>query len=231
MFIRGLVRLLFRLWGGLTVVGLKNVPLKGPVLIAPVHVSHLDPPLVGSVTRRWLRLMAKEELFKVPVLGPLIRSLGAYPVRRGQSDAATIRQTLDWLNQGWAVLVFPEGTRGDGVTMGRIQSGLAMLAKRTGAAVVPVGIGGTVGMMPRGRSWPKRSRVKIVYGKPFTYQDVVDSAGKESTRDAFVTVLQSRLLDVSREAGLELEPPTQRETQVGAASLEDGLQVDSGNGA
>ncbi|MBS1713524.1 MAG: 1-acyl-sn-glycerol-3-phosphate acyltransferase [Armatimonadetes bacterium] len=192
--------LFFQAMGGCRVVGKENVPREGPVLVAPVHCSHLDPPLVGSTCPRMLRFMAKEELFRNALFGKLIRSLGAFPVKRGESDAAAIRRALQWLQGGEAVLVFPEGGRNDGETMNAVLPGTSVLAKRSGAAIVPVGLGGTAVMFPRGARRPKRGRTTVVYGRPFTF----DEAAPSGDRDEFARFLSERIAEACREAGLEL---------------------------
>lgn len=191
------------LMGGVEVRGMENVPMSGPVIIAPVHVSYLDPPVLGGVCPRALRFMAKEELFK-GLLGRLIRSLGAFPVKRGTSDTAAVRLAIDELNKGRALIMFAEGQRGDGVTMNPIQSGMGMLAKKTGAQVVPVGLGGTNVMWPRGYKKIRRARITVVFGKPFRYADIEASDEKEARR-LFSERLGAEILQLTNEAGLPLK--------------------------
>lgn len=198
-------RIAFNVLGGTRVIGLENVPKDGPVLIAPNHVSHLDPPLVGCTCPRLLKFMAKEELFRVPVLSPLIRSLGAFPVKRGANDTAAIRKTLDWLESGEAVLMFPEGQRGDGKTMGAVLPGIAVLAKKTKAQIVPVGVSGTEIVMPRGKAKGRRHTMTIVYGEPFTYEDTLGGPGEENDRQRFANVLAARIAGTANLAGLDVK--------------------------
>lgn len=206
-FVRNLVRLLFfGAGGGFRVCGVDRVPRNGPVIVAPVHVSTLDPPAVACGLPRMLAFMAKAELFKFPVFGSLIRSLGAFPVRRGEGDTEAVRLTLKLLDEGRAVLVFPEGTRGDGRTMLPVNRGVAMLAKRSGALVLPVGLSGTVKRLPRGASFPRLGRVTVWFGEPFRYADISGS-GKEQEK-AFSAELQSRLLTACREAGFAVQAPS-----------------------
>lgn len=192
--------LFFRLMGGCRILGIENVPRTGPVIIAPVHVSELDPPLVGSTCPRILRFMAKEELFRNVAFGRLIASVGAFPVKRGEGDAAAIRQSLKWLADGEAVLVFPEGGRNDGRTMNPLLPGVAVLAKRSGALVVPVGLGGTAQMWPKGAKRPRRGKSTVLYGRPFTYEEAVG----DGDRDAFSSYLADRIVEECRAAGFEI---------------------------
>jgi 1-acyl-sn-glycerol-3-phosphate acyltransferase len=202
-FVRWFVRVFFfRTQGGFRSVASRNVPKSGPTIVAPVHLSYADPPAVACGTSRQLTFMAKEELFKGK-LGPLISSLGAFPVRRGESDTEAIRKAIAILEEGRALLVFPEGTRGDGKRLQAINRGVTMLAKRTDAVVIPVAIVGTHVLMPRGGG-RGRHRVTVAYGEGFRYSDIATGSEREN-RDHFARELQARLLRLCAENGLNLE--------------------------
>lgn len=215
--------------GGLEVRGKENVPSTGPLIVASIHLSHLDPPLIGSVCPRQVRFMAKEELFKNPVFAWLIRSLGAFPIKRGTSDMNAIKLTLKWLEGGNTVLIFPEGQRGDGETMRAFQPGAAMLAKRSGAQVVPLGISGTETIMPKGGKGLKRARVTVVFGQPLLYSQFETTDDDKLNRQAFLDELAYRIQSACGDGGLQLKtggeetPQTtshQPQTQTSAPSQE-----------
>lgn len=195
--------------GPVRVVDKPNEPLEGPVIVAPVHMSYLDPPLVACCMRRAITFMAKEELFK-PGLGALIRSLGAFPVQRGSGDTEAIRIALKLLDEGRAVLLFPEGTRGDGHSMGAMTAGVAMLARRTGAKVFPIGIRGTERVWPRSQKWPKRAPITVVFGEPLSYADVVPDHKDKEGREKFNAVLAQRLHSLNEKAGLPLKTASKK---------------------
>ena len=93
------------------VIGIENVPHEGPLIVACNHVSYVDPVALGVALPRRVWYMAKAELFHIPVLGPTIAALGAYPVDRGKGDVAAIRGSVRVLKEGKAIGIFPEGTR------------------------------------------------------------------------------------------------------------------------
>jgi 1-acyl-sn-glycerol-3-phosphate acyltransferase len=201
-----LARFIYFLLGGYRGFQKHNVPKSGGVIIAPIHLSHLDPPLVACVTRRQLRFMAKEELFK-GALGWLIRSLGAFPVKRGEGDTESIRLAIGALEAGEAVLMFPEGTRGDGKTLGALNKGVAMIAKRTGAPVVPISINGTHLALPKGSKKLRRASFRIRFGEPLLYSEVARGATEKENRELFLDELARRLITLSAENGLPLAMP------------------------
>jgi 1-acyl-sn-glycerol-3-phosphate acyltransferase len=206
-FCRWLVREgFFRLSGGIVGVDRENVPMTGPVIFAPLHVSHLDPPAVACAMRRRTHFMAKEELFRNPIFGALIRALGAFPVRRGEGDSEAIRTSIRLLEGGEAVLLFPEGTRGTGERIQPINRGVAMLAKRTNAPIVPVGVKGTreaLGRDSRGRR--RRHLIEIAYGEPFTYDQVASGANEKENREIFAAELERRIVAACHRIGYPIK--------------------------
>lgn len=130
---------LFFFW---RVEGRQHIPPEGPVLFCCNHISAWDPPVVGCAATRQVYFMAKRELWRIPVLRSVITALGAYPVDRKRADLSSVRRSLELLEKGQAVGVFPEGTRSRTGKLGPLRSGGAKLALRTGAAVVPMAIVG-----------------------------------------------------------------------------------------
>lgn len=190
------------------VVGLENVPREGPVILAPIHVSNFDPPVVSCASPRAVNFMAKEELFSPKWMGKLITSLGAFPVKRGAGDTSAVKIAIERLQEGCTLILFPEGTRGDAKTLGQIQSGVAMIAKRSGAKVIPVGIYGTHKIMPKGRNIPGFSRLCVAFGKPFTFEEITESEKGSAARDAFGKKLEDGLIEQCAVAGLDVKTST-----------------------
>ena len=129
-------RVLFR---GCT-FGNDNVPRQGAVVVVANHGSHLDPPLLGHALGRPVAFMAKAELFRIPLLGAIIRACGAYPVKRGASDREAIRMATARLGEGWAIGVFLDGTRQANGRVNAPMPGAALLAARSDAPLLPVAI-------------------------------------------------------------------------------------------
>jgi 1-acyl-sn-glycerol-3-phosphate acyltransferase len=157
----------FLLWGEFR--GREHVPCTGPVLLMANHCSTVDPPLVGVACPRKLYYMAKAELFEVPGLKQLIRALNAYPVRRGAPDRMALRRTFHLLEQGEAVLIFPEGTRSRDGRLKEAEPGAVLFALRTGVPVVPVAIAGTEVLWPRDRRLPRWHPVSVRFGAPLRF--------------------------------------------------------------
>ncbi|MEX1324797.1 MAG: lysophospholipid acyltransferase family protein, partial [Synechococcaceae cyanobacterium] len=126
--------------GGGRRCGHGQVPQEGALVVVANHGSHLDPPLLGHALGRPVAFMAKAELFRVPLLGPIIRACGAYPVSRGASDREAIRTAGDRLDEGWAVGVFIDGSRQRDGRVNHPQAGAALLAARAGVPLLPVAI-------------------------------------------------------------------------------------------
>jgi 1-acyl-sn-glycerol-3-phosphate acyltransferase len=162
VMVRGLNRFLFRA----TVDGEDLVPAEGPVIIAPIHRSFIDFFVVSEVTRRKLHYMAKDSLWKRPRFGRFLLSIGAFPVHRESADREALRRAQNVLEAGEVLILFPEGARRTGETVGELHEGAAFLAARTGATIVPVGIGGTMSVMPKGTRYPRPSKVHMIVGQP-----------------------------------------------------------------
>jgi 1-acyl-sn-glycerol-3-phosphate acyltransferase len=152
------------------IYGAQNVPATGPLIVACNHVSYFDPPLLGSLCPRRLRYMAKKELFVIPVLGTVIRALGAYAVDREGSATAAIKRSLDVLKDGGVVGIFPEGRRNPGGDVPP-QTGVALLASLAGVPVVPARITGTNRAL-------RLAPVRVAFGEALTLP-----AGRKATRD------------------------------------------------
>ena len=148
------------------VEGPGEIPAEGPVIIAPVHRSIIDFGFAIFLTDRKMFFIAKDSLWKVGLLGRFLLAMGAFPVHRESADRAALNHAESVLAAGEVLVLFPEGTRQEGPVVGEILEGAAFLAARTGAMIVPVGIGGSAKAMPVGKRLPRRSRVTLFLGTP-----------------------------------------------------------------
>jgi 1-acyl-sn-glycerol-3-phosphate acyltransferase len=175
-FVRLVVGGLCRVWFRMSVRGRENVPASGPFVLAPVHRSNIDFAIVCVVTKRRMRYLAKDSIFKYG-LGRVWESLGAIPVVRGTPDRDAMRQLEETLRTGEPVVMFPEGTRQSGPEVQPLFDGPAYVALRAGVPIVPVGIGGSEAAMPKGSKWIRPHKVVLVVGKP-----IVPEARAEGAR-------------------------------------------------
>ncbi len=146
--------------------GVEHLATAPPVIVAPVHRSNLDSLIVGTLGRRRLPTLAKESLFKVKPVGWWIAGLGAIPLDRDAADREATSAAREILDSGKPLMVFPEGTRQTGDTIGELFDGTSWIAAKTGAAIVPVGIAGTEEALPPGAKYPRRTNVGVVVRPP-----------------------------------------------------------------
>ena len=179
---------LFKIWLRWEVFGKENIPQEGPVVIASNHLSLLDPPVLGAAATRKVHFMAKSELFKPAWFGALIRTLGAFPVKRGAMDREAIKTGLTVLKENKVLAVFPEGTRSKTGELGRAGGGAFMMAVKQKAKIVPAYIYGTD--TKRHPGWPK---VRVIFGKPMEYdpnmgtgRDALDALGARWREEVLV---------------------------------------------
>lgn len=157
---------------------LADIPRHGPVIIAANHASNLDPVVIGASLMpkmgRRLQWLGKRELFDWPVVGWIARNGGVHAVDRSTADVEAYRLAKRILDDGHALFVFPEGTRSPDGTLQHARDGVAVLALRTGAPIVPVGIIGSYARWPRGQRLPHPGgRVTVRVGSPFRLADVL----------------------------------------------------------
>lgn len=198
--VRTLVVSFMRVWFRLRISGAERIPAEGAAIVAPNHKSFWDSFFLAAATRRHLRFMGKSELFEGRLGRALVR-LGAFPVRRGASDADALETAREILRQGGLLALFPEGTRvRDPETLGSPRRGAGRLALEAGAPLVPAAITGTeklfLGPIPRPR------RVQIAFGEPISVVDL-----PPSPEAAGELVSETLWPEVQREyAGLRARP-------------------------
>lgn len=192
-FVRIVFIAIFRYVFRCKVVGSDNIPKQGGVIIAANHLSLWDPPLAATFVPRYVHFMAKEELFKIPVFGYVIRKLRSFPVRRGASDRAAIRAAITLLNDGHCLGLFPEGTRSKTGAIRKAESGLALIALKAGVPVVPTAVIGTNKIMSKSNFLPK---LEVRYGKPIQFvSDQTDKAALQEFSQKIMNEIEKMMKD------------------------------------
>lgn len=178
--------------------GLENIPKTGPLILAGNHPSYLDPVLVALPVKRTIRYMAWDALFKIPVLGWLIKTLGAFPVdiRRGKGESA-FQEACKVLHKGYALGIFPEGQRSEQGPMGELRTGAARLAIETGAAIVPITIGGASRAWPKWKLLPKPAKIIVRYHKPICISDT-DRETQRSDKEFHQKIMREMAKSINR---------------------------------
>lgn len=184
----------FRCVYRIKVIGKENEPQEGSVVVCANHLSNHDVIILGSSLKRPVRFFAKAELFKVPIVGPLVKALGAFPIERGNavSATATIKYTVSLLEQGEMVGLYPQGTRCPGVDprTTTVKGGIGMIAYRSKATVLPVLI--------RTKNWKCAlfRRTYVTIGKPIPFEELGMTAGRGAEFQRVSELVFSRITDM-----------------------------------
>lgn len=163
---RLLLSILFKSYFRVTVSGAEAVPASGPVILASNHQTFLDPPMVGLRVDRPPIYLARRSLFRNPLFSAFIRFFGAVPIDREGPGVGSLRQSLRFLEAGRVLVLFPEGTRSRDGAVGPFRPGVALLAEKAAAAVVPVRIRGGEKVFPKGKRFPRPGRMSVRFGEP-----------------------------------------------------------------
>lgn len=162
-------RIAYRVLFGCRTVGAEHVPMTGPVILASNHASYIDPPLIGQGLPRDINYLARESLFRFPLIREIIMSWNAVPVDRDGGGAKGLKNILDRLRDGGGIVLFPEGTRTlDGnLQPARLGIGLAVL--KSDAPVVPVRVFGTFDAFGKRHWFPRPVRIMVKYAPPLDF--------------------------------------------------------------
>jgi 1-acyl-sn-glycerol-3-phosphate acyltransferase len=178
---------------------LSAIPREGPIILAANHISNADPVLVGAwltpALGRRIHWLGKKEMFDWPVVGWVARNGGVLPVDRGAADVEAFRMASRVLEAGQVLVIFPEGTRSPTGELQQPKDGLAMLALRTGATVVPIGISNTDRVWPKGRKIPRiGGHATMRIGEPFKIADLLPpEIDRKSAKRLATTLIMRRI--------------------------------------
>jgi len=186
------VKPLMRAWFRIRLDGAEHIPPAGPAILAANHRSNVDPVLLACAVERPVFFMSKAELFVWP-LGPILRWIGQFPVRRGGADREALRQTAAVIARGGMLGLFPEGSRGEG-RFATVHEGLAYIVLRERCPVLPVAMLGTERVRRRAGWLPFASPVRVVVGPPVALPDPgVGRTGRRTATEALRRTLHDFL--------------------------------------
>jgi 1-acyl-sn-glycerol-3-phosphate acyltransferase len=151
--------------------GTENVPKTGGVLLVANHQSYLDPVLVAVRLYRPVSFFAKSELFENPYFGWFIRMLHAFPVRQGEGDIGAVKELIRRLNEGYAMNIYPEGTRSLDGQIAPLEKGVALIIRKANVPIIPVAIEGSFAAWPKGNKLFHASPIHLKYGTPLHLSD------------------------------------------------------------
>jgi 1-acyl-sn-glycerol-3-phosphate acyltransferase len=172
-----------------------SLPPGSPVILAANHESYLDPPAIGMAFPSPLRFVAWDGLFKVPIFSSLIRALGAVPVSHENKNSAAglLREVMGFIEDGYSVLIFPEGERTPDGTLQPFEGGAALIALKTNTPLVPVWIEGTWEAFPIHRVFPKPRRVSLIFGRPIFPNEFPKDMPEKERRKTLMDTLRVSL--------------------------------------
>lgn len=176
--VRTIVTVFCRVWCRMTIDGRENFPKDGPFILAPTHRSIIDTPVSSGVYRKRMRFMGADKWWSNKHFGKLLTALGGFPVSRGTADREALKRCIAVIEGGEPLVLFPEGERKSGPIVQPLFDGAAYVAMKTGVPIVPVGIGGSERVMPKGAKFIRPRKLYVMVGKPLTAQ-VADTAKEQ----------------------------------------------------
>ena len=184
----------------MNVSGKENIPQTGPFILAPVHRSYIDTPIASGCTRRRMRFMGKDSMWKRQPLNWMLSALGAFPVTRGSADREAIMRAIQVLKSGEPLVLFPEGERKSGPVVQPLMDGAAYVACKAGVSIIPVGIGGSERVMGKGAKFIYPRKLVVIIGKPIPVPASVDGRMPRSAVKEVTTQLHEQLQQLFDEA-------------------------------
>ncbi|MEK6646550.1 MAG: lysophospholipid acyltransferase family protein [Candidatus Firestonebacteria bacterium] len=191
---------LFKMFFKLEIIGEENIPKTSAVIIAANHLSFLDPPILGTAVRkRHLHFLARRSLFKNIFFGWILRNVHTYPIANDSIGKGGIETAIKLLEEGKAVVVFPEGTRSHTGELQKGKSGIGMVSYKSKFPVIPVYIDGTYEILPRGSKMLKPAKVTIKVGKILKLDDLYAMPPSKEIYNAITEKIMFAIAQLSNE--------------------------------
>ena len=181
------------------VKGRENEPKWGALIIATNHQSFVDPGVLGASLKRKIYFMAKEELFHIPLFSLLIKIWGAFPIKRGKPDYKSIEKALQILKEGKVLGMFPEGMRSINGRLQKAKSGVAHLALKGRAPILPVALSGTDKALPKGKVFLRLAKVRVSIGKPIYLDEFYNREIKKELVDKISEMVMREIEELTKE--------------------------------
>lgn len=191
-----LLRVVFAMWLRFRVRGIEQVKTGGGLVLIN-HQSSLDPLLTGLALGRPISFVARDDLFSLPMIGWILRKTYVLPINRESAGSRIIKAIVRQMKHGFLVGMFPEGTRSADGEVGVFKSGFIAMIRRCPVPIYPVGIAGAHDAMPRGQLIPRFRRVRVVYGEPFTPEEIRTYLD-EGREEELVTLVRDRIIECQR---------------------------------
>lgn len=187
-----LLRLVFTLFFSYRSRHLERIPAAGGGLILANHQSYLDPLLIGLPMQRPISFIARDSLFRIPIIGWILKLTYVMPINRDSASTESVREAVKRMHAGYLVGVFPEGTRSTDGEIGTIKPGFVALARRSKLPIYPVGIAGASRVMPKGGLRFYFRKVRVVYGEPIP-ADEVQTLSRKGNEDEFLAAIREQI--------------------------------------
>ncbi|MBT5018089.1 1-acyl-sn-glycerol-3-phosphate acyltransferase [Planctomicrobium sp.] len=188
----------FKLWFRFQAKGYKNLPQGGAMLLSN-HQSFLDPLLIGVLLKRPVSFLARDSLFRIPVVGWILKHTYVMPISRKSAGTESMKKSIARLDHGFYVGLFPEGTRTEDGSVGKVKPGFIAMIRRSEVPIVPVGIAGAYEAMPRKSNFVRPVKIRLVYGEPISLEEISELS-KKGNEKQFAELVQQRIIDCQKQA-------------------------------
>jgi 1-acyl-sn-glycerol-3-phosphate acyltransferase len=206
-------RIAFSVWFRLRARGIEKLPKKGGALLLINHQSFLDPLMVGTPLRRPVSYMGRDSLFKIPIVGFVLRNTYVFPINRESASTASMKDAIKRMRHGFLVGIFPEGTRSEDGRIGPLKPGFVSLVRRGKVPVYPVGVAGSREALPKNAWFVYPATIRVVFGDPFTPEEI-EQYSRRGQEQRFIELARERISRCQQEAqewrtGHSMESPAE----------------------